>query len=197
MSYKDVWKELPADWFEGLNTAKQVTSTIYNPGVNRYGVKCGADLQMWEEKGWITAFDPYGWFQWYCRFYQGRRCADDDRQIGRANRCHGKTGRWRINLYNKILRAGANLDDARLVTPYYALIFHFFHPACALKVPIFSLCIQLVSPASVRSFGKRCSTGDTHRTKRIWTFKPGGQALPARLVEFNPFIVAYHASYPR
>jgi hypothetical protein len=38
--------------------------------VNRYKVKCGASLEMWEQSGWIVAQDPYGWFQWYCRFYQ-------------------------------------------------------------------------------------------------------------------------------
>jgi len=39
---------------------------------------------MWEGSGWISDIDPYGWFQWYCRFYMGRRSTDDDRQIARG-----------------------------------------------------------------------------------------------------------------
>ena len=43
---------------------------IYDEKLNKYKAKCGGSLQMWEESGWINAQDPYGWFQWYCRFYQ-------------------------------------------------------------------------------------------------------------------------------
>eukprot|EP00611_Tribonema_gayanum_P027189 TRINITY_DN663_c0_g1_i5.p1 TRINITY_DN663_c0_g1~~TRINITY_DN663_c0_g1_i5.p1 ORF type:complete len:261 (-),score=62.59 TRINITY_DN663_c0_g1_i5:506-1288(-) len=109
--YKDAHKEFPEDWFEGLNVAKRVTSSIYNTDMNTYGVKCGTDLSDWEEKGWITELDPFGWFQWYCRFYLGRRTSDDERQLGRAARCFGPTGRWRIQLMNKVGRAGTSYDD--------------------------------------------------------------------------------------
>ena len=70
--YSDVWKELPADWLTGLNMSTQVSSALYRTSVNRYKEACGGDLDMWEGSGWITHIDPYGWFQWYCRFYQGR-----------------------------------------------------------------------------------------------------------------------------
>jgi hypothetical protein len=42
----------------------------------------------------MSDIDPYGWFQWYCRFYLGRRSTDDDRQVGRGKRCHSKTGEF-------------------------------------------------------------------------------------------------------
>ena len=98
-----VWKELPQDWLKGLDIKRQVSSPTYRNSVNTYNCKCGGDLEMWESSGWINGIDPYGWFQWYCRFYQGRRSADDDRQISRGNQCMGPKGRWRSNLCGKII----------------------------------------------------------------------------------------------
>jgi hypothetical protein len=60
---------------------------------------------MWESNGWMAYIDPYGWFQWYCHFYLGRRSSDDTRQISRGNQVMSNTGRWRNNLTNKILYA--------------------------------------------------------------------------------------------
>ena len=57
----------------------------YDVNVNKYKVKCGSSLRFWENKGWIREQDPYGWFQWYCRYYSGRRSSNDDRQIKRWN----------------------------------------------------------------------------------------------------------------
>jgi hypothetical protein len=104
-SYRDMWKELPSDWLENLDIKRKVASQVYDTEVNTYKASCGGDLKMWEESGWITSIDPYGWFQWYCRFYQGRRCSDDERQIGRALGVMGPTGRWRRNLMNKCLQS--------------------------------------------------------------------------------------------
>jgi hypothetical protein len=110
LSYKEEWKEFPMEWFAGLDINRQVASSVYNNNVNSYKINCGGDLAMWESSGWITASDPYGWFQWYCRFYLGRRCSDDERQISRGNGVISSTGRWRNNLVNKCLSSGAPLD---------------------------------------------------------------------------------------
>lgn len=76
------------------------------------GSKAGSSLQTWEDKGWIVEQDPYGWVQWYCRFYAGRRSKDDERQIDRWNKYAGpKSGRCRKNLINKLKKAGADYDD--------------------------------------------------------------------------------------
>ena len=112
----EAWKELPSDWLENVNISKQVASPIYDVNVNTYKVKCGSSLEAWESSNWIRAQDPYGWFQWYCRFFQGRRTDDDKRQIGRWLRCAGETGRWRNNLITKIFKAGVSYDN-RSVSP--------------------------------------------------------------------------------
>ena len=111
----DAWEEIPKQWLKGLDVKKQIVSEVYDVSVNKYGVKCGQTLEQWEQNGWIRESDPYGWFQWYCRFFQGRRCEDDDRQVARGIACFGPKGRWRNNLINKILRkrdSGIPLEKA-------------------------------------------------------------------------------------
>lgn len=106
-----VWKEFPKDWFEGLDKKTQVVSSTYRPVVNKYGVKCGGSLDMWESSGWISDLDPYGWFHWYCRFYLGRRSTDDERQISRALGVMGQKGRFRNQLIGKLSRNSRPFND--------------------------------------------------------------------------------------
>jgi len=110
--YDKMWNELPQNWLENLKIATQVASSVYDKDVNTYKVKCGGSLEMWETSGWIVKADPYGWFQWYCRFYLGRRTEDDTRQISRWKNCAGIKGRWKNNLIGKIARAGVAYDNA-------------------------------------------------------------------------------------
>lgn len=113
--YRGAWKEFvsPAtDWFDGLDIPKKVSSPKYLAALNRHKVKSGQGLDVWLEKGWILpAYDSHGWFHWYTRFFLGRRCKDDARQISRWAKCAGDTGRWRRNLIAKCVRGGKAFDD--------------------------------------------------------------------------------------
>lgn len=105
---RDDWREdVPAPWLEGLSAERFVASEEYDPEVNKFGVACGQSIEEWEAAGWIDhEFDVRGWFQWYIRFYLGRRCRDDERQVGRWERCVGPKGRWRRTLLKRYLSAG-------------------------------------------------------------------------------------------
>lgn len=108
----DNWREFPDAWFKNVPSIKNyIVSPIYDPTINTYKVSSGQDLRDWEESNWITAQDPYGWFQWYCRFYLGRRTEDDERQIGRWKALAGITGRWKNNLIAKCVQQHRSYDD--------------------------------------------------------------------------------------
>ena len=106
-----VIKEYPDSWFNKINKDKYVISSVYDKSINKYGVKCGSSLEDWEKSGWMDKQDPYGWFQWYCRFYRGRRTPDDERQISRWEKLAGPNGRFRRRLMNEIIKKKTSFDD--------------------------------------------------------------------------------------
>lgn len=125
--HRDAWAELPKSWLRGLDIKSQVSRpwADYAASVNKYGVKCGNTLEDWESSGWIMPQDPYGWFQWYCRFFQGRRTPDDARQISRWLAMCGPNGRWKGNLIAQCLKQNRPFSDASVAPVVRQSLLHW------------------------------------------------------------------------
>ena len=113
--YKNVHLNYPEDWWEGL-THDNLTRPWkeYDVSVNKYKKKVGTTLEFWEEKGWITKYNPYGWVHWYCDFFMGKRGPDDQRQIQRWSSLAGDNGRFRKWLITLILKKDGKFNDTSI-----------------------------------------------------------------------------------
>jgi len=76
----DCREEFPKDWFDDAKLCHE----FHDAKLNYFEVNASQSLLEWRKKGWIDEEDPRGWFQWYCRYYRGRRIKEiDERQIKR------------------------------------------------------------------------------------------------------------------
>ncbi|GAA5943024.1 hypothetical protein JCM3775_000236 [Rhodotorula graminis] len=115
------WSDFPKEWYDGLDVSLYLTRP--DPGdtsVNKWQARMGQPFEVWEKNGWIRPeHDARGWFSWYYRFYLGRRCDDDARQVQRWAGVAGNSGRFKRMLLGKYRDRGVHFvePDEELVSP--------------------------------------------------------------------------------
>jgi hypothetical protein len=110
------YRDFPDTWFENLDE-NLYHSEKYESDINYFGIKAGQSQEEWEAKGWMHQDDPRGWFEWYCKYFLGRRHTDDERQIKRWQAFCGPRGRWRNIIYKKIYSHGCDIIQSETVSP--------------------------------------------------------------------------------
>jgi len=110
------YRVFPKEWFLDLDQS-YFLSKNYNKKINYFNIKSGQSQEEWEAKGWIHKDDPRGWFEWYCKYFNGRRHEDDERQIKRWLAFCGPSGRFRNSIYNKIFKSGLEIKNSKSISP--------------------------------------------------------------------------------
>ena len=117
--YRNSWKELA---FLCDIDPKLYLSNYYDTNVNKHKIKCGSSFRFWENKGWIREQDLYGWFQWYCRYYLGRRSDDDKRQITRWNNI---VNRFKGVIVKMIKNKNVKYNDYSISPKFRQILLHW------------------------------------------------------------------------
>lgn len=111
----DCRKEFPKEWYQKA----KLCTTEHDPKINYFKINASKPLWYWRKKGWIYKDDPRGWFQWYCRYYMGRRLPEEDeRQIRRWRQMKRHIGQLKKNCRKKDLKCRPRQRQALLHWAY-------------------------------------------------------------------------------
>jgi hypothetical protein len=111
----DCKNEFPRSWFVNA----KLCSKFHDPNLNYFKVNASQPLSVWVNKGWIFKEDPRGWFQWYCRYYIGRRIPlEDKRQIKRWKAISRHVGALKKNCSPKDMNCRVKQRQALLHWAY-------------------------------------------------------------------------------
>ena len=111
---KNIHKQYPKSWWKDIpNNWMTRSHDEYDKNINKYKVKVGTTLDFWEGKMWIKENHPYGWVHWYCDFFSGKRCNDDERQVTRWKKLAGHKGRFMRFLVTQILKKSNKPDNKK------------------------------------------------------------------------------------
>ena len=111
-NYKNIHKKYPESWWKSIPETWLMSDwENYDKTINKYNIKVGTTLEFWESKHWITKRHVYGWMHWYCDFYLGKRCPDDEWQINRWKKTAGPNSRFRIWLVHQIVEKKSTYND--------------------------------------------------------------------------------------
>ena len=117
--YRKLWKEF--DQLKDIDNS-YYCSDYYDVSGNKHGVKCGTSLRFCENKGWSNEIDPYRWFQWYFRYWLGRKSKDDEKQINRWKKI---MSRFKGKLVKIIKDAGSKFDDYSILPKIRQILLHW------------------------------------------------------------------------
>ena len=129
--FRDIYSSINKKWYKNSwkkfihvknIDPKFYASDYYDINVNKYSVKCGTSLKFWENKGWISKIDSYGWFQWYFRYWLGTRSKDDKRQINRWKKI---VSRFRGKLVKMVRNSGSKYDDFSISLKIRQILLHW------------------------------------------------------------------------
>jgi len=121
---KNIHKKYPEKWWGNI-PEENLSSKEYDVTKNKYNVRVGTSLEFWESKGWIKQQHPYGWVEWYCDFFMGKRSIDDDRQISRWKKLAGYKGRFMRFLVTQIIKKKGDWDDNNISPKIRQVLQHW------------------------------------------------------------------------
>jgi hypothetical protein len=140
----DCGREFPKSWF----ARAKLSAKRRDPSLNFFGVDASQPLSLWRKKGWLHPDDPRGWFQWYCRYYIGRRMPEEDaRQIRRWKQIKRHVAQVRRNCEEGNLSCRKRQRQALLHWAYDSR--KDLNPLCTVVGPLARPCLAIPSKSFI------------------------------------------------